>query len=237
MAAPDLAPTPEPSLWMILSGGIIPVGVADISIGEGILQIRVACDRDPRLAIAERVDLAVHVDGRGAPLRAAARVQSWSGGRNHNLYTLRCPVRVVDGMASLFSGRRNVRVAPEPGAPLDAFVCVEGGALVPAEVTDVSRGGMGLEISPEDEPTLLSSSAPLHVWVTLEEGGPAVELVGHMRRRWLSGTRLRLGLQFEHSLLGEQAGAAGEAVHAFVHGRQVAMIAALRQLGGEQAAA
>ncbi len=231
-------PAPTPSLWMILPGSIVPVGVADISIGEGVLQVRVARERDPLLAIAQRLDLAVHVDGRGAPLRAAARVQSWSGGKDHNLYTLRCAVQVVDGMASLFSGRRNVRVAPDPGEPLDAFVCVEGGQLVPAEVTDVSRGGMGVEIAPDDEPTLLKGRGPLHLWVSLEPGGPAVELAGHLRRRWLAGTRLRLGVQFDHALLGERAGTAGEAVHAFVHGRQIAMIASLRQLteGGATAA-
>ena len=45
-------PAPTPSLWMILPGSIVPVGVADISIGEGVLQVRVARERDPLLAIA-----------------------------------------------------------------------------------------------------------------------------------------------------------------------------------------
>ncbi len=93
----------------------------------------------------------------------------------------------------LFNRRRSVRVAPDPGLPVE--VSAQGVRLQVA-VIDISQRGVGIRIRADEEPALAGSDH-LEIVVALPEGRDHVHLDGIVRSRRLTGGEIDYGIEFD----------------------------------------
>jgi hypothetical protein len=199
-------------------------------IGEGILDVLVPAEMDPVLGIAKVVTLVLAMEGRGRPARVPTRVITWARKGEHNMYTLQSPVEVVDGMTALLNGRKDVRVGPNPVFPVTGVALGERGRQVPLRVVDISRSGICVEIQCGDEGPILDQPGPVPLRLSLDIDQPPILVFARLKRRWLHGKQLRLSFVFDRKRRGEQAVTAEQALHQYIHLRQVEMIQAMRRL-------